>query len=85
MGVDFLSKAGKSIERKLDKALVELGTPSLFSANPEYASRTCAAALVAGEKVVEGETLVVRLEDNGMLWRSAEPRQLRNLSTLTQS
>lgn len=60
MGADFMSKAGRSIERALDRSLRDLGTPDLFRRKPDRAERTVAAAVVPGESIGEGERLVVR-------------------------
>lgn len=62
MGVDFLSKAGRSIERSMDRALRDLNTPDLFRRTPASPSRSVVAEMLPGVRLLKGEKLVVRCE-----------------------
>lgn len=67
MGQDFLSKAGRSIRRSVDRSLVALGTPDLFTMSPECTSRTVAAAISPDARVVHGKKLLVRLRGESVV------------------
>ena len=63
MGLDFIRKAGKSFRKNLDQSLVDLGTPNLFSREPNCQPRSYVAMVGAAVKLGIGEILSVRLCD----------------------
>lgn len=62
MGIEFIRKAAKSYRKGLDRRRVELGTPDLFTRQPDRAPRAFAAKLREGHEVTRGEKLSVCLD-----------------------
>lgn len=60
MGLDFISKTKKSFRKGLDQSLVNLGTPDLFTREPNCQPRTYAGTVRTGTKLDLGEEVVVR-------------------------
>lgn len=60
MGVDFLKRTAKTLERKFDRCLEDLSTPDLFTRVPNGCGRVAVAEPIENEKVSEGERLVIR-------------------------
>ena len=65
MGVDFISKAKKAFQKGLDQSRVELGTPNLFSRDPEEALRSYSVTLQGGRKLAPDDQVCVRLQGGG--------------------
>ncbi len=65
MGVDFISKAKKAFRKGLDQSRVELGTPNLFSRDPEEAPRSYSVTLRGGRKLETDQQVCVRLQGGG--------------------
>lgn len=65
MGVDFINKTKNAIRKGLDQSRVELGTPNLFSRDPEEAPRSYSVALRPGRKLATDEQVCVRLQGGG--------------------
>ena len=63
MGLDFIRKAAKSFHKRLDQSLIDLGTPDLFTRQPDCALRTYAMTIRADSKLRAGEDLSVRCHD----------------------
>lgn len=61
MGLDFAEKVARSFRKGLDSKRVELGTPTLFSQQPECA-RAYAATMHKGHDLAPGDKLGVRLD-----------------------
>jgi hypothetical protein len=61
MGIDFISKIAPGFHKSLDRGRVELGTPNLFTVNPERKPRTVCAEVADGCELLPGEQLLVRL------------------------
>jgi hypothetical protein len=62
MGIDFIRKAAPSYRKGLDRRRVELGTPGLFTRQPDCAPRTFAAKVRDGHALAPGEKLGVCLD-----------------------
>jgi hypothetical protein len=62
MGVDFIRRTARSFHKGLDRRRIELGTPTLFTQQPETAPRTYAANVCAGATLAAGEKVGVRLD-----------------------
>jgi hypothetical protein len=60
MGSEWERKRAEGYRKQLDKGLVELGTPHLFTQQPTRAPRVVVADIVAGTLLVEGENLVIQ-------------------------
>lgn len=60
MGLDFIRKAAKSFHKGLDKSRVDLGTPTLFTTEPESEARSYAASIRGDTTVEANETFCVR-------------------------
>lgn len=60
MGSEWERKRAQGFKKGLDKRLVELGTPNLFTQQPERAARTVAADIAEGTSVEEGQSLTVQ-------------------------
>jgi hypothetical protein len=73
MGQDWLHKREKSIKRRLDRELIELSTPTLFTQEPECDGRIAAGELEDGVAVSVGEDLVASLSEQGevLLYRGS--------------
>ena len=63
MGLDFIRKAGKSFHKSIDQSLVDLGTPNLFTREPNCQPRSYAAMIGTAVQLGIGEVLTVRLCD----------------------
>jgi hypothetical protein len=60
MGSEWERKRAEGFKKRLDKGLVELGTPNLFTQRPERAPRVAAADIAEGTSVKEGQTLMIQ-------------------------
>ena len=63
MGVDFIRKAAKSFHKGLDQSRIDLGTPSLFTRQPDREPRAYAATIRENRKLSRGEDLSVRIHE----------------------
>lgn len=61
MGLDFIRNAAPSFNRVLDRRLVEMHTPKLFSRDVPIVSRSARAEFCAEENATLGEKLMLRL------------------------
>jgi hypothetical protein len=61
MGLDFIRTTAPTFNRALDRRLVEMHTPKLFSGDMPIASRTASAELCAGVIVTKGEKVLLRV------------------------
>lgn len=66
MGLDFAEKVARSFRKCLDTKRVELGTPTLFTQQPEC-SRAYAATVLPGQELSPGDTLGVRLNGDRVI------------------
>ncbi len=62
MGLDYAEKRAKSYRKGLDNSRIELGTPDLFTQQPDCAPRAYAASVRKGHTLSPGDKLGVRLE-----------------------
>jgi len=62
MGDDFMRKVAPSYRKGLDRKRVELGTPHLFTRQPDYAPRAFAAKLREGHRLVPGDKISICLD-----------------------
>jgi len=62
MGLDFIEKAAKRFHKRLDGLRVQLGTPDLFTQEPECAPRSYVATILANQSLSCNEQLGVRLQ-----------------------
>jgi hypothetical protein len=60
MGSEWERKRAEGFKKHLDKGLVELGTPNLFTQQPERAPRIAAADIAEGASVKEGQLMVIQ-------------------------
>ena len=60
MGSEWERKRAAGYRKQLDKGLMELGTPHLFTQQPTRAPRVAAADIIAGAAVAEGDSLVIQ-------------------------
>ncbi len=79
MGSEWERKRAEGFKKGLDKRLVELGTPNLFTQQPERAARIVAADIAAGLSVKEGQYLIVQKIGN----RLAVMRGLQEIGELS--
>jgi hypothetical protein len=63
MGLDFIRTAAPNFNRVLDRRLVELHTPKLFSRDLPIVSRTARAELCEGVTVKVGDKVLLRIID----------------------
>jgi hypothetical protein len=63
MGVDFIRRAAKSFHKGLDRSRIDLGTPDLFTRQPNCESRAYAATIRGDRRLSPGEDLSVRFHD----------------------
>ena len=63
MGLDFIRKAAKSFHKGLDQSRIDLGTPDLFTHQPDCAPPTYAMTSRADSKLRAGQDLSVRFHD----------------------
>jgi hypothetical protein len=75
MGLDFVKKAARSFHKGLDYHRIELGTPTLFTAEPSVVPRTYAASVRSGHTLKAGDKLSVHLDRGQVL-------AMRGLSTV---
>ena len=61
MGVDFIKRTKKSFKKGLDRSRTELGTPKLFSRDPDQQPRSYKATIRGGRAVCADEKVGVRL------------------------
>lgn len=62
MGLDYAEKRAKSYRKGLDNSRVELGTPDLFTQQPNCMPRVYAAIVRKGETLLPGDKVCVRLD-----------------------
>lgn len=67
MGIEIAKKRAKSFCKGLDNSRVELGTPTLFTQQPDSVPRAYAATVRKGQELLTGEKLGVRLEGDQVL------------------
>jgi hypothetical protein len=60
MGSEWERKRAEGYKKRLDKRLVELGTPNLFTQQPERAPRVAAADIVDGASVSPTQDIVIQ-------------------------
>ena len=60
MGSEWERKRAQGFKKRLDKKLVELGTPNLFTQQPERAPRVAAADIADGASVKAGQDLLIQ-------------------------
>ena len=60
MGSEWERKRAEGFKKRLDKGLLELGTPNLFTQLPERAPRVAAADIADGALVKAGQDLVIQ-------------------------
>jgi len=61
MGLDFIRNAAPKFNRVLDRRLVELNSPTLFSRELPIISRTARAELCGATVVQQGEIVLLRI------------------------
>jgi hypothetical protein len=61
MGVDFIRDATPNFQRVLDRRLVDMRSPNLFSRDLPVVSRTARAELCADVSVTPGEKVLLRI------------------------
>jgi hypothetical protein len=61
MGLDFIRTAAPSFNRVLDRRLVEMNSPALFSRDVPVVSRTARAELRGNTNVTMGEKVLLRI------------------------
>jgi hypothetical protein len=61
MGLDFIRTATPSFNRALDRRLVEMHTPKLFSRDMPIVSRTASADICDGAIVAQGDSVLLRV------------------------
>lgn len=67
MGVDFISGRAKAYKKGLDREAAALACPDLFRQQPAPEARQVQGDLAPGISAKLGETLTVRLTDEGMV------------------
>ncbi len=60
MGSEWERKRAEGYKKRLDKRLVELGTPNLFTLQPERAPRVAAADIADGMSVSPAQNIVIQ-------------------------
>ena len=74
MGQDFIRRAARSYRKGLDRYRLELGTPNLFTRQPDSAPRAFAAKIRDGQRIAPGEKLGICLEGEQVTaWRGLDP------------
>jgi len=61
MGLDFIRATTPSFNRMLDRRLVEMHSPKLFTRDMPIVSRTASADICGGARVAEGEKVLLRV------------------------
>lgn len=67
MGSELLRKQADAFKKRLDKSLLALGTPDLFTQTPTRAPRIVAAEMIGSPRVEAGEDLVVQKKGKGLV------------------
>jgi len=67
MGSEFLRKQAAAFKRRLDRSLLALGTPDLFTQSPTRAPRVVAAEIVGRSQVRPGDDLVLQKKGKGIV------------------
>lgn len=67
MGLDFIRNASPAFNRVLDRRLVELHSPKLFSRDMPIVSRSARAELCADASVTLGEKLLLRIVEDKVI------------------
>jgi len=62
MGLDFAQKAARGYRKGLDRSRIELGTPTLFTQQPDCVARAYAATVHKGQTLTSGDKLGVRID-----------------------
>jgi len=62
MGLDYAEKRAKSYRKGLDNSRIELGTPGLFTQQPNCMPRAYAATVRSGQTLKPGDKVGVRLD-----------------------
>jgi hypothetical protein len=61
MGLDFIRATTPSFNRVLDRRLVEMHSPKLFTPDMSIVSRTASADICGGAKIAAGEKVILRV------------------------
>jgi hypothetical protein len=61
MGLDFIRATTPSFNRMLDRRLVEMNSPKLFTRDMPIVSRTASADICEGAEVTTGEKVILRV------------------------
>ncbi|QEX15867.1 hypothetical protein FRZ44_11550 [Hypericibacter terrae] len=61
MGLDFIRRTAPSFNRVLDRRLVEMHSPKLFSRDLPIVSRTACADICVGVTVAKGDRVLLRV------------------------
>ena len=69
MGADFVRKAVPTFKRSLDRALLRLSTPDLFTSEIAIANRTMAGDVLENADLKEGDALTVEFENYELVGR----------------
>jgi hypothetical protein len=67
MGLDFIRATTPSFNRVLDRRLVEMRSPKLFTRDMPTVSRTASADILGGVKVTAGERVLLRVIKNKVI------------------
>jgi hypothetical protein len=67
MGLDFIRNAAPSFNRVLDRRLVEMNSPKLFTRNVPIVSRSARAELCGETNATLGEKLLLRIADGKVI------------------
>lgn len=70
MGVDFISRAGRSFEKHLDLARARLGTADLFTRSPIEDCPTFPIDLAGPAGISVGAELTVEVDSKALVFRS---------------
>ena len=62
MGLDFVRNKTKTFVKSWDRHRVELGTPDLFTKQPDYCGRTATAEVGNSVILCEGDCLTVEID-----------------------
>jgi len=81
MGLDFIRVTAPSFNRVLDRRLVEMHSPKLFTRDIPIVSRTASADICGGAKIAPGEKVLLRVmkdkvvvqRDNLVIAKCANP------------
>ena len=67
MGLDFIRNAAPGFNRVLDRRLVEMHSPTLFSRDVPIIARTARADMCGDVKVTLGEKVLLRVVNNKVI------------------